>query len=258
MSLHELESEKELTRYLLIATGLHIVVVIILFLIQLIGGFSFFVSKDKKQLKVIESAVRVDIVGMPKYTVQELKKMKVTPVTNSSEKNDVQSDVLSDVKNDQTKVDLNKLLKKISNKKVKVAKTKAMKKSKTKKRLDRKALRSLVLEGNKVSKGSALVGDSLASEQTVFNEYIAGLPNFVRPNWKLPSYLMGKELKCRVRIFIAANGKIVKAQIFESSGVAEFDNKALRAVNMSNPLPAPVSEILGRVSAGEVVLGFPL
>lgn len=259
-------SETGLERYLFIALGMHIALIAILFMLNSVLDLSFFSSKKNKNVKVIQSAVRVDVVGMPKFTVQELKKMKVTS-TISSEESSSEKNNASDDKEDSfkkmdkkidkdKKVDLSKLLQNLSNKKV--LKAKINNKNRPRPTLDKKALRSLILEGNKVSKGSAIVGDSLAQQQTLFNSYISNLPNIVRPNWKLPSYLMQQDLKCRVRIYISASGKILKTELFETSGVREFDKKALKAIRLSDPLPAPVNEILGRVSAGDVILGFPL
>ena len=258
-----------LERYLVIASGLHVALFILLFIFQLIGDFKWFSSKTNKQVKMIQSAVRVDIVGMPKYTVQELKKMHIAPAQSASETESKPQEIVKkspdneksnlDFKKFDKKVDLNQLLKNLSNKKVINSNSqKNIQNTKIKKSLDKVTLRNLVLEGNKISKGTAVVGDMLGKEQTIFEAYISNLPNFIRPNWKLPSYLMERELKCRVRIYIAGNGKILKTELFESSGVPEFDDKALRAVRDSNPLPAPLSDILGRVSSGEVILGFPL
>jgi colicin import membrane protein len=264
---HQLQyhaDEERFKRYLKIAGGAHIGVVVIILLLQLIAGINIFDNKMKKEVTMIQSAVRVDVVGMPKYTVQELKKMRVAPAIpedkgkSEPSKDESKSDV--EFKKVGKKVDLSKLLSNLSAKKVR-AKTK--KKGKTKKDFKKllaqnKNLRSLVLEGNKVSKGTSVVGDTLQQEQTMFNDYIANLPNIVRPNWKLPTYLLDQELKCRVRVYIAANGKILKTEVFESSGVEEFDRKAIRAVKDSDPLPPPSGDILAKVASGEVILGFPL
>lgn len=249
--------------YLASALGAHIALVLILIAIQWFAGINIFENTKKENVTVIQSAVRVDVVGMPKFTVQELKKMNVSPVNTveevGSEKERVDKiDSDLDFKKLSKKVDLNKLLNNLSQKENK-KKSKGNAKDKIKDMLAKnKSLKSLVLEGNKISKGTSIVGDNLELENSLFNEYIANLPNLIRPNWKLPSYLIDQELKCRVRIFIAANGKILKTQIYESSGIDEFDEKALKALKASDPLPAPDKNILAKVAAGEVILGFPL
>ena len=125
-------------------------------------------------------------------------------------------------------------------------------------KIDKRALKKLILEGNKVSQGSSITGEELIESQKEFVRYIQALPDKVRPNWKLPTYLIEKNLRCRIRIFIASDGKVVKTEILESSGDEEYDQKALSAIKQSSPLPKPSSNILKEVTSGQVVLGFPL
>ena len=109
-----------------------------------------------------------------------------------------------------------------------------------------------------MSKGQALVGDALKAVQGAYVEYVSAIPAFVRPYWKLPSYLLNKDLRARIRIFVSQDGRIIKTEIYESSGVEEFDRRALGALNKTGSLPAPDKSLWGRLSAGDVILGFPL
>lgn len=267
-SLFENSTDDRFTRFLTIAITAHLGIVLLGFLLQQVLNIDFFkVDIERKDLNIIQSSVRVDVVAMPKFTVQELKKMQVAPAPSEEVKEDaptpkeepapVKEDEVTFKKKGKKKIDLKNLLSNIGKKS-----NSNSKKKKTKKANDlskhSKQLRSLVLEGNKVSQGTNVVGDSLAQDSGKFTTYVSSLPNFVRPFWKLPTYLIDRDLKCRIRIFIAANGKILKADIFESSGVDEFDQKALAALGQVKSLPAPESEILPRVAGGEVVLGFPL
>lgn len=249
--------------YLVFAFGAHVAIILMLLLFQWIGEFNIFENSKQAKINIIQSSVRVDVVGMPKFTVQELKKMKVAPI-NTIEKvgknQEVQDKSNSDIdyKKISKKVDLSKILNNLSKKnKVKKQTGSAQQRFKDK-FANNKSLQSIILEGNKISKGTSIVGDNLLQIDSEFNQYIANLPNLIRPNWKLPSYLLDQELKCRVRIFIASNGKILKTQMYESSGVSEFDEKALKALKASDPLPPPNKDILSKVAAGEVILGFPL
>ena len=92
----------------------------------------------------------------------------------------------------------------------------------------------------------------------VVNSYIEQLPVHVRPYWKLPSYLMNKNLKCRVRIFLTRKGRLIKIELFESSGSLEYDKRALAAVKRSDPFPSLPSEIQELGVNGSILLGFPL
>ena len=83
------------------------------------------------------------------------------------------------------------------------------------------------------------------------------MPEAVKPYWKLPSYLSTQELKARVRVYIRADGSLIKAELYESSGVSEYDQRAMEAVRQAkfSPLPEGYSS---RGINGEIVLGFPL
>ena len=122
-----------------------------------------------------------------------------------------------------------------------------------------KQLNKLILEGNKISKGSSLTGVQVTQNNYgAFENYIVTLPDHVRPYWKLPSYLMDKDYKCRIQVFINAAGDLVRSSLIESSGDSEYDNKAMQAVKDSAPFPRPDASIVSRLIQGEVILGFPL
>ena len=128
----------------------------------------------------------------------------------------------------------------------------------TKAKKYKKELAQLVLEGNKLSKGSSVTGSNDYSQNETFSNYIKELPSFVRPFWKLPSYLIEKDLRCRVKVFISKDGRILNYKIFESSGDPEFDQRAIAAIKQVIKFPEPDKEIVLRVASGEVILGFPL
>ena len=207
--------------------------------------------------EVISSAVRIDVVAMPKLTLQELKKVDAIEAKPLEEepKEESPANETSKVefKKEEKKINVNNLLKDFSQKNV----VKKIPKKKDKE-IDKSALRKIILEGNKVSQGSSTTGESIDQANQAFVSYMQGLPDKVRPNWKLPSYLMGTNLRCRVRIFLDANGNIIKTQIFESSGEPEFDAKALEALKQSSPLPRPSKEFLSKAIGGAIILGFPL
>jgi outer membrane biosynthesis protein TonB len=266
ISRFETHIDENFYRFFTKALSIHVGIVILAIVFQKILGFDLFkVKPSEKKLNIIQSAVRVDVVAMPKFTVQELKKMQVAPAPSETIKEEAPKAIVQEPKPNEVtfkekskkKINLKNLLSNLGKK------PKAHGKRKKSKKVQdfsahRKQLRNLILEGNKVSKGSNVVGDSLNQDNGEFSTYVSTLPNFVRPFWKLPTYLIDRDLKCRIRIFIAANGKILRSEIFESSGIEEFDKKAIAALSMVKSLPIPKSSILPRVAAGEVVLGFPL
>src|SRR5690606_6055504 len=199
--------------------------------------------------------VRVDVVGMPKFTVQELKKLEVaTGAKGVEEAKPVVEEVAA--KEDVADSSFSSFLSHYSQKKVKAApKQKAQGNENA---IDQTKLRSLVIEGNKVAQGTSLVGDSLKQEMTAYSAYAGNLPNLIRPHWKLPTYLLDKDLQARVRVFISSRGELIRSEIYQSSGVSEFDQRALRAIKDAAPFPIPTNEIRTRLSSGDVILGFPL
>jgi len=119
-------------------------------------------------------------------------------------------------------------------------------------------MKQILLEGNKISAGESITGDKSEKATATFDRYLQKLPSVVRPYWKLPSYLMGQNFRCRVKIFISRSGDILKTEIFESSGNSEYDQRALSAIKSVKQFPVPDNEILSYVVSGRVVLGFPL
>ena len=121
-----------------------------------------------------------------------------------------------------------------------------------------KNLDSLIIEGNRLSKGSALVGDFSDQGGSEFAAYVQTLPEKIRGYWKLPSHLMNKELRCRIKVFLSAGGQLLKLELQESSGDPDFDARAERAIRDAAPFPKP-SEVVGvRLSNSGIILGFPL
>jgi TonB family protein len=230
---------------------------IIVFAILYIFSHAIFSPDSQKieNIELIKSSVRIDMVALPKQTIQELKNINVAPqdveVVKPKEK-PVKSEETSEIefKKKAPKVDVNNLLKNFSNKNLETSK-------KQNKKVQNPNLKKLVLEGNKVSKGTSTTGDRIDADN-VFKQYAQSLPDQVRPFWKLPSYLSEKGLRCRIRVFIASDGKILRTEIFESSGELEYDNKALEAVRKTAQFSLPPKEIRGQLAAGAVSLGFPL
>ena len=93
---------------------------------------------------------------------------------------------------------------------------------------------------------------------TAFQIYIAKLPEMIKPQWKLPSFLLSKGLKCRVRIWINNDGTLKRAEIYQSSGDQEYDHRAIQAVERAAPFPKLSEEYGNRAQNGDIVLGFPL
>jgi colicin import membrane protein len=242
-------------------------VAIILFFVLASFVINYTIEKTKRaSLKIIESSVRVDMVAMPELTIKELKTMGLPQVGRKVDKTPVVVDKTPVKKNDFLKVKKKKnflsLMKDMAKKKVN---TKKYKKKKTKNKtkqgqidgIERGDLKKLLLQGNKLSQGTGIVGNGVAATDA-FSLYLGRLPMIVKPHWILPSYLIDKDLKCRIRIYLGENGKLLRSNIFETSGNKEYDKKALLAVKKAAPFPELADNIKKRGIDGDIVLGFPL
>lgn len=267
MSSFSLEQNDKLNNYFVKAMFFHLLLMVVALLFNFVSSWDIFAKFKKKPiLSLVESSVRVDVVGLPKFTLQELKLMELK--SSSSDQNIEDEKSIENIKNETSevefkkvakKINLTSLLKDISTKKVEINKEQNKKNITDKtKNFDARLINQLVIEGNKVSKGSSVTGQQLDMSQQVFIAYIQELPDKVKPFWKLPTYMLNKNLQCRIQIFIGSDGSVLKMNMYESSGDAEYDAKAISAVKESSPLPKPPSSILSAVASGRVILGFPL
>ena len=161
---------QEFNRNFLISFGSHVLIFLLSFAGQQLISKVF---KDS-DVEIIRSSVRVDVVGMPKFTVQELKEMQKTPelpkveeaapgvkeeIVVKTEKEDVikKDDLVLKEEGEKKKNSFLNIISDYSSKKVE-AKEKTQKKGQ-KDGKHTKNLQSLILEGNRLSQGSALVGE---------------------------------------------------------------------------------------------------
>jgi len=266
---------KPLSFYTKRSTAFHIGLVLIMVIFSYVNWQSG--EKQRKlNIKLVQSSVRVDVVSMPKLTFQELKALQKSGVTAKSagtqevaepeakavvETPDTGNEFIKE--NEKKKASFADLMKKYSQTKIKEKKVneKSPKKKTSDEGFDSKTmakLNGLINRGNKVSNGQALVGTGSSDNLTELQAYATEVSNLVRPHWKLPSYLVDKELKCRIKIYIDNRGELVRSEIFESSGESEYDSRALKAIKEASPFPSPESLISGRTVRGDILLGFPL
>ncbi len=234
---------------------LHIGIVLIAVLIHYLPKW----KSNSNNTITIKEAIRVDVVGMPKFSLQELKEMELAEQAAKVEEKAPEVDKNnSDVELKKVgKLDLSNLLKDISKRKVEVKDVKKPKKDNSK--IGVRDLKKLVMEGNILSKGTALTGDIKANDNlTEYESYAAQVAPHVRKFWKLPSYLLEADLKCKVKIYIDETGAVLSKNLISSSGNKEFDERALGAIKLASPLPSPKSDILRNVKLNGIVLAFPI
>lgn len=230
----------------------------------------------KENIKLVEASVRVDMVALPDKTLQELKSLEQLQRSVPAKKIEVQKTqapklkpvVAEDSKegfidkNKAPKKSLSDMLKQYSKKDVKQVKRKKQKVVKKEEELldkkDLSKLSDLVKKGNMVKAGVGLTGANDDVILTKLEEYSAGLPEIVRPYWKLPSYLIEEDLRCRIRIYLKKDGTLIRKSIFKSSGDAEYDQRALSAVEQVGKFPPVPEDVQGKAASGAIILAFPL
>jgi TonB family protein len=258
--------DRNFTKNFLVSCGVHALLVLIAYF----GGSTILqVFKLNNNVEIIRASVRVDVVGMPKFTVKELKEMQAEPVAKpepepegakvetkvKEEAPDVikKNDLVIQEKGEKKKSSFMNLISDYSSKKVAPSDRKKGTTKSTNKNLE-----SLIIEGNRLSKGSALVGDYTDEQNSEFSAYVQTLPELVRAHWKLPTYLMNQNLKCKIAIYLSTSGNVIKTDLIESSGQSEFDSRAEKAIRDGSPYPKPEAAVAPRLANSGIILKFPL
>lgn len=279
-----INSDRPFPFYLRRSTYIHAA----LLLATLIGGKVAIEANKKireKNMELIQASVRVDMVAMPTHTINELKnlssgveepkpqaaepalieekkveeKIEETPTSKVEEKvveKEEPARPVFEEKNSKKRSNFLSKLKEIGHKEIKTPGTQKAEKGLAGQK--RTELKQLVLAGNKLSKGVQIFGEGPGRDMNAFHAYAAKLPDIVRPHWKLPSFLMEKNYKCRIRVWLSPAGEVTRAEVYSSSGEKEYDQRAVEAIKSAAPFPKMGAEIGSRGIQGDILLGFPL
>jgi TonB family protein len=279
-----INSDRPFPFYLRRSTYIHAA----LLLTTLIGGKVAIEANKKireKNMELIQASVRVDMVAMPTHTINELKnlssgveepkpqapepapieekkveeKVEEKPAPKVEEKvveKEEPARPVFEEKNSKKRSNFLSKLKEIGHKEIKTPGTQKAEKGLAGQK--RTELKQLVLAGNKLSKGVQIFGEGSGRDMNAFHTYAAKLPDLVRPHWKLPSFLMDKNYKCRIRIWLSPAGEVTRAEVYSSSGEKEYDQRAVEAIKTAAPFPKMGAEIGSRGIQGDILLGFPL
>ncbi len=110
-----------------------------------------------------------------------------------------------------------------------------------------------VIKGNKLEDGTSLTG----IKKLKFNKYQAEAYEKIQQNWTVPNWFEQKDYKTLIRVFINSKGVLYNEKIEKSSGSTLFDKQALKAVELSSPLPKPPDDLKAWFQAKGVLLSFP-
>jgi len=271
------ESDRDLFSFVFHSTAFHVLFALALW------GLSFLLSMEfraqrEANIVLVEGSVRVDVVAMPTHTLRELQTLQQlasgskqpTPVAIPAKVEEVAP---APVVADNSKAPVIEVEAEPKESIMDVLKRRAQQKIEPsvapKERAqappapglsaaEQQRLRQLVAAGNRISEGASLTGGGTGGEMTAFNRYISAIPDQVRVHWRLPSFLADQDLRARIRIYLKSNGELMRTEIFESSGNADYDRRAVEAIRLAQPFPALAEEFAARAARGDIVLGFPL
>lgn len=259
-------TDQNFTKNFMISFGVHVLLVLIAF----IGGSTILnVMNSNKNVEIIRSSVRVDVVGMPKFTIKELREIQAEPVAKpepeqqgakvetkvKDETPDIinKGDIVIQEKGENKKSSFMNLITEASSKKVAPTDKKNGKLKSSNKNLD-----SLIIEGNRLSKGSALVGEYSDADASELSAYVQNMPELVRVHFKLPSYLLSQNLHCNITVWLTPEGGVMKTHLAASSGNGEYDARADKAIRDAAPFPKPSATLGPLLPNSGIVLKFPL
>lgn len=198
----------------------------------------------------LESAIRVDIVGLPDKLQEAppLPTPHVAPAKPATPPPPVAQKMPDKVKQDDA-INLDKTKSKQSEALDKLKKLNAI--DQIKKSLEAESKPAQV-KGNVISAGTSLTGVNKLQH----DQYRSLLNDHVKHNWTAPEWLSNKKLKTQVLVKFDQSGMLLEKKILHSSGNTEFDTLALTALERSVPLPAPPEKFLDIVRYNGVVVEF--
>ncbi len=107
--------------------------------------------------------------------------------------------------------------------------------------------------GKRLNPGTSFSGlDSIQ-----FQKYYGEIKDHLFNNWSLPQWLSELNLKAQALVVLDGNGYVVKREIIQTSGNANFDNTVLSAIDRASPFPVAPSRLKDKVENKEIVFGFP-
>ncbi len=203
----------------------------------------------------LESAIRVDIVGLPEKAAA-LPPPIEQPAATEAPPSAAASKELPPVVKEIPKAAEPVVLKptKPDPKQQKKNQDAALKRLEAMARLDRlarseaanKALNDAkaaqaVVRGNQLSKGNSLSGLTRLDHA----KYLDDLEARIKNQWRPPKFLANAKLRVKVVLMIDKTGAVLKKQIVQSSGNNVFDESALSALERSMPFAPPPESLHG-------------
>jgi len=250
----------------------------VLFIHDIVSQLNHDSAKDKAReaaLRMTKSAIRVDLVDLPRLKLEDMKAIDLTqevgtPPPPAAEETAPEPKSASPsetaMKFNDGKKEAVKLFEK------KESATDRMKSIRERLRADarRKEIISKLepadgkkatgkagnrpeLAGNIKSAGFALTGE-LATESNAYNGKIRA---HVQRHWNVPDWLLTGKHHAQVILHIGPDGKVLKKSFFKRSDNEQFNDSVMQAIDAADPLPAPPKELQPLYTEEGIVWGFP-
>lgn len=110
-----------------------------------------------------------------------------------------------------------------------------------------------VFKGNQITSGNSFTGLSGIRSQ----EYWDQVKMHLQAYWMLPEWLANARLKASVVVMIDSDGRVIRHEIYSTSGNSTFDDAALAAVEAASPFPVPPAQIRDTISSSWMIFNFP-
>lgn len=247
----------DMPRGLKLSAGLHISVVVFALVFAGLNRLLGWDSERQARIKLQEmarTAIRVDVVDLPRLKISDLSKIDVSQEVNP------QAAKREETPETKPQVDSTAMIDKTqpTPKPAKTAKNTAkdrlkqlkesLKAEQRRKELAEELAKKVTknsdnsggggrpeLAGNILSQGYSVTGD-LATEQDVFRGKIQA---HIYKNWSVPAWMKASALRAVVLVKVAPDGRILEKEFLKKSGDEIFDSAVERAMELSDPLPPP-------------------
>lgn len=210
----------------------------------------------------LTQAIRVDMVGLPEKMTELPKPAekstesapekalpeKQEPKTVAKEEKEPEIQLNSEKKSDSKAVEKTKAKQSDA-----IAKLKQMQALESLNKITNSATPAPVFKGAVITPGTSLTGLAKLQHQS----YIADLDQHIKSNWALPEWLLNKNLKAQIRVYLDSKGQILNRKIVRSSGNPAYDAEVIATVERSAPFPAPPEKFTAIVSIDGILIGFP-
>jgi len=231
-------------------------------------------SFQERAFQEIRTAIRVDVVDLPRLTQQELKEIDLSkevvkdPAEPEVPKESEVPPIPDSLQTEKEKVSEKEKAKEPEKEKGEKSIADKLKDLKERLKADQKRKEEIAkllkkksggsdgrpeLAGNIKSEGFATTGDVATQAEAYTGKVLAHIQKY----WRVPGWIKVSDYRARIAVKISPTGKVIAKKLLLSSGNAEFDQLVNRAVEASNPFPAPTEGLRLQMLQEGLAFDFP-